>query len=108
VAKIQVLLDDHLAGGKRSAVDVVARAQAVLTEEATTGDVRCWLLPAEHPAVARNSARFVMQTKMEKSSRRAYEVPHELPPEMLALLMQIDANCSAAEKLNRRLRRRYQ
>jgi hypothetical protein len=39
VAEVQVPLDDHLAGGKHSAVDVVARSQAVLTEAAATG--RC-------------------------------------------------------------------
>jgi hypothetical protein len=49
-----------------------------------------------------------MQTKIGEELEACYEVPHELPPEMLALLMQIYANCSAAEKLNRRLRRRYQ
>jgi hypothetical protein len=32
VAKVQALLDDHLAGGKHSAADVVAKAQAVLSE----------------------------------------------------------------------------
>jgi hypothetical protein len=51
-------------------------------------------------------SRFVMQTKIGEELQACYEVPHGLPPEMLALLMQIFANCSAAEKLNRRLRRR--
>ena len=33
VAEVQALLDDHIAGGgKHSAADVVAKAQAVLTE----------------------------------------------------------------------------
>jgi hypothetical protein len=32
VAEVQALLDDHVAGGKHSAADVVARAQAVLSE----------------------------------------------------------------------------
>jgi hypothetical protein len=32
VAEVQALLDDHVAGGKRSAADVVAKAQAVLSE----------------------------------------------------------------------------
>jgi hypothetical protein len=32
VAEIQALLDEHLAGGKRSAAEVVAKAQAVLSE----------------------------------------------------------------------------
>jgi hypothetical protein len=32
VAEIQALLDDHLAGGKHTAADVVAKAQAVLSE----------------------------------------------------------------------------
>jgi hypothetical protein len=32
VAEVQALLDDHLAGGKHSAADVVAKAQAVLSE----------------------------------------------------------------------------
>jgi 2-keto-4-pentenoate hydratase len=31
VAEVQALLDDHLAGGKHSAADVVAKAQAVLS-----------------------------------------------------------------------------
>jgi hypothetical protein len=34
VAEVQALLDDHLAGGKHSAADVVAKAQAVLNEPA--------------------------------------------------------------------------
>jgi hypothetical protein len=32
VAEVQALLDDHLAGGKDSAADVVAKAQTVLSE----------------------------------------------------------------------------
>jgi hypothetical protein len=32
VAEVQALLDDHIAGGKHSAADVVAKAQAVLSE----------------------------------------------------------------------------
>jgi hypothetical protein len=32
VAEVQALLNDHLAGGKHSAADVVAKAQAVLSE----------------------------------------------------------------------------
>jgi len=32
VAEIQALLDDYLAGGKHTAADVVAKAQAVLSE----------------------------------------------------------------------------
>ena len=32
VAEVQALLDDHLAGGKHSAADVVAKAQAILSE----------------------------------------------------------------------------
>jgi hypothetical protein len=32
VAKVQVLLDDHIAGGKHSAADVIAKAQGVLSE----------------------------------------------------------------------------
>jgi hypothetical protein len=32
VAEVQALLDDHRAGGKDSAADVVAKAQAVLSE----------------------------------------------------------------------------
>jgi hypothetical protein len=32
VAEVQALLDDHLAGGKHSAADVVAKAQANLSE----------------------------------------------------------------------------
>jgi hypothetical protein len=67
----------------------------------------------EHPrsddkSDTKAKSRFVMQTKIGEELKACYEVPHDLPPEMLALLMQIDANCSAAEKLNRRLKRRYQ
>jgi hypothetical protein len=32
VAEVQALLDDHLAGGKHTAADVVAKAQSVMTE----------------------------------------------------------------------------
>jgi hypothetical protein len=32
VAEVQALLDDHRAGGKHSAADVVAKAQAVMSE----------------------------------------------------------------------------
>ena len=32
VAEVQALLDDHVAGGKHSAADVVAKAHAVLSE----------------------------------------------------------------------------
>ena len=32
VAEVQALLADHIAGGKHSAADVVAKAQAVLSE----------------------------------------------------------------------------
>ncbi len=32
VAEVQALLDDHLASGKHTAADVVAKAQAVLSE----------------------------------------------------------------------------
>jgi hypothetical protein len=32
VTEVQALLDDHVAGGKHSAVDVMAKAQAVLSE----------------------------------------------------------------------------
>ena len=34
VAEVQALLDDHLAGGKHTAADVVAKAQAVLSKAA--------------------------------------------------------------------------
>ena len=34
VAEVQALLDDHLAGGKHTAADVVAKTQAVLSESA--------------------------------------------------------------------------
>jgi hypothetical protein len=34
VAEVQALLDDHLASGKHSAAEVVAKAQAVLSESA--------------------------------------------------------------------------
>jgi len=37
-------------------------------------------------------SRFVVQTEIgEELLKACYEVPHELPPEMLALLMQICA-----------------
>jgi hypothetical protein len=32
VAEVQALLDDHVAGGKHSAADVIAKAQTVLSE----------------------------------------------------------------------------
>ena len=32
VTEVQALLDDHIVGGKHSAADVVAKAQAVLSE----------------------------------------------------------------------------
>ena len=32
VAEVQALLDDHVAGGKQTAADVVAKAQAALSE----------------------------------------------------------------------------
>jgi hypothetical protein len=32
MAEVQALLDDHIAGGKHSAADVIAKAQAVLSE----------------------------------------------------------------------------
>jgi hypothetical protein len=32
MAEVQALLDDHIAGGKHTAADVVAKAQAVLSE----------------------------------------------------------------------------
>jgi hypothetical protein len=32
VAEVQALIDDHVAGGKHSAADVIARAQAILSE----------------------------------------------------------------------------
>jgi hypothetical protein len=34
VAEVQALLDDHVAGGKHSAAEVVAKAPAVLSESA--------------------------------------------------------------------------
>ena len=45
VAEVQALLDDHVAGGKHSAADVVAKAQAVLSEPVllrTMFDVGCF------------------------------------------------------------------
>ena len=44
-------------------------------------------------------SRFAMQTKIGEELKACYEVPHELPPVMLALVMQIYANSSAAEKI---------
>ena len=40
VAEVQAMLDDHVAGGKHSAADVVAKAQAVPLAVATP---RTWL-----------------------------------------------------------------
>ena len=63
VAELQVPLDDHLAGGKHSAVDVVARSQAVLTEAAATG--RCSMSATSRrtrAAVARNSGETLTAT----------------------------------------------
>jgi hypothetical protein len=34
VAEVQALLDEHLAGGRHSAAEVVAKAQAVLSDSA--------------------------------------------------------------------------
>ena len=55
VAEVQALLDDHVAGGKHSAADVVTKAHAVLSEAELLRamfDVgyRCRLLPAKHAA----------------------------------------------------------
>ena len=38
VAEVQALLDDHVAGGKHSAADVVAKAQAKVTHGCTIPD----------------------------------------------------------------------
>jgi hypothetical protein len=49
VAEVQALLDDHIAGGKHSAADVVPKAQGICGgASAAAGDVRRRLLPAEH------------------------------------------------------------
>ena len=57
MAEVQALLHDHAECGKHSAADVVAKAQAVLTEpEAAAGDVRRRLLSAEHAAGDVNAA----------------------------------------------------
>ena len=34
MAEVQTLLDDHIAAGKHSATDVIAKAQAILSEPA--------------------------------------------------------------------------
>jgi hypothetical protein len=34
IAEVQTLLDDHIAGGKHTAADVIAKAQAILSEPA--------------------------------------------------------------------------
>jgi hypothetical protein len=39
VAEVQALLDDHIADGKHSAADVVAKAQAVLSEAELLRDI---------------------------------------------------------------------
>ena len=57
VAEVQEMLDDHIKGGKHTAADVVAKAQAVLTEPA---DVRCRLLPAEHAAPGCDPSRMIV------------------------------------------------
>jgi hypothetical protein len=46
---------------------------------------------------AKAKSRLAMQTKIGEELKACYEVPNELPPVMLALLMQIYANSSAAE-----------
>ena len=51
MAEVQALLHDHAECGKHTTADVVAKAQAVLSEpEPAPGDVRCRLFPAEHAA----------------------------------------------------------
>jgi hypothetical protein len=37
VAEVRTLLDDHIAGGKHTAADVIAKAQAILSEPALQG-----------------------------------------------------------------------
>jgi hypothetical protein len=59
VAEVQALLDDHRAGGKDSAADVVAKAQAVLSEPEL---LRCRILAAEHAAAAWNSGMALTTT----------------------------------------------
>jgi hypothetical protein len=34
MAEVQTLLDDHIAGGKHTAADVISKAQAILSEPA--------------------------------------------------------------------------
>src|ERR1700676_3935030 len=50
VAEVHALLDDHVAGGKHSTADVVAKAQAVLSEPELLRARCSMLLPAEHAA----------------------------------------------------------
>jgi hypothetical protein len=48
--------------------------------------------PRNQLPYAKAKSHFVMQTEIgEELLKACYEVPHELPPEMLALLMQIYA-----------------
>ena len=47
MAEVQTLLDDHIAGGKHTAADVIVKAQAILSEPALQGamsDVGCFPL----------------------------------------------------------------
>jgi hypothetical protein len=51
VAQVQALFDDHIAGGKHTAADVVAKGPGgAVRAQAAPGYVRCRLLPAEHAA----------------------------------------------------------
>jgi hypothetical protein len=47
VAEVQALLDGHIAGGKHSAANVVAKAQADPSESETAGDVDVGHFPAQ-------------------------------------------------------------
>ena len=55
VAEVQALLDDHVNGGKHSAADVVAKAQAVLSEPELLRAMFDWILPAEYAAAMSDS-----------------------------------------------------
>jgi hypothetical protein len=58
VAELLALLDDHIACGKHSTADVVAKAQGLLSEPETAANVDpCRLFPAERASTGVSGAR---------------------------------------------------
>jgi hypothetical protein len=71
MAEVQALLDDHMAGGKHTAADVIAKASGgPIGIRRAAGDVRCRLLPAEHAA-----------GRMNGGNSLARSILHRLPAE---------------------------